>query len=216
MVCTYLRTLIILDETGGIVLDIGSSSIKLGYGGEDVPRLVYPSVSLIQSVYCRRHMDISARSHHSISWEFKIWTLVEIRWIFTLRIQKERVHVLLMCNACSYKLWCTWEASWLWNYCWTAIQGARAPASHRRRALSNFRTTIKTGRNTFWEIRISCHLFYEVSSLYWVNGYFHSNWQVDFLWERLHVSLLIVEQVEFEWSPFMMAIPSWPVFLFLL
>ena len=33
------------DETGGIVLDIGSSFIKLGYGGEDRPRLVYPSVS---------------------------------------------------------------------------------------------------------------------------------------------------------------------------
>lgn len=31
------------DETGGIVLDVGSSSIKLGYGGEDGPRLVYPS-----------------------------------------------------------------------------------------------------------------------------------------------------------------------------
>ena len=31
------------DETGGIVLDIGSSFIKLGYGGEDRPRLVYPS-----------------------------------------------------------------------------------------------------------------------------------------------------------------------------
>ncbi|KAK8825873.1 hypothetical protein WA577_001042 [Blastocystis sp. JDR] len=31
------------DETGGIVVDIGSSSIKLGYGGEDVPKAVYPS-----------------------------------------------------------------------------------------------------------------------------------------------------------------------------
>ena len=35
---------IVIDETGGIVLDVGSSSIKLGYGGEDGPRLVYPSV----------------------------------------------------------------------------------------------------------------------------------------------------------------------------
>lgn len=38
------KGVMIVDETGGIVLDIGSSSIKLGYGGEDGPRLVYPSV----------------------------------------------------------------------------------------------------------------------------------------------------------------------------
>ena len=31
------------DETGGIVVDIGSSSIKMGYGGEDAPKAVYPS-----------------------------------------------------------------------------------------------------------------------------------------------------------------------------
>lgn len=34
----------LLDETGGIVVDIGSSMIKLGYGGEDMPKAVYPSV----------------------------------------------------------------------------------------------------------------------------------------------------------------------------
>lgn len=34
----------LVDETGGIVIDIGSSLIKLGYGGEDMPKAVYPSV----------------------------------------------------------------------------------------------------------------------------------------------------------------------------
>lgn len=34
-----------IDETGGIVVDIGSSLIKMGYGGEDMPKAVYPSVS---------------------------------------------------------------------------------------------------------------------------------------------------------------------------
>ena len=29
------------------MLDVGSSSIKLGYGGEDGPRLVYPSRLLL-------------------------------------------------------------------------------------------------------------------------------------------------------------------------
>ena len=35
---------ILVDETGGIVCDLGSSLIKLGYGGEDMPKAVYPSV----------------------------------------------------------------------------------------------------------------------------------------------------------------------------
>ncbi|KAK8794721.1 hypothetical protein WA158_001702 [Blastocystis sp. Blastoise] len=32
------------DETGSIVADIGSSMCKFGFGGEDVPRCVFPSV----------------------------------------------------------------------------------------------------------------------------------------------------------------------------
>lgn len=43
-------------------------------------------------------MDISVRSRHSISWEFKIWTLVEIKWILIPRIQRERVRFILICN----------------------------------------------------------------------------------------------------------------------
>lgn len=38
------------DEVSAIVLDIGSYQTRLGYAGEDSPKLVIPSVSLIQLV----------------------------------------------------------------------------------------------------------------------------------------------------------------------
>lgn len=44
MVFVFFQAYNSLDETGGIVIDIGSSTIKLGYGGEDIPKAVYPSV----------------------------------------------------------------------------------------------------------------------------------------------------------------------------
>jgi actin-related protein len=34
------------DEVNGIVIDIGSSTVKAGYAGEDTPKAVFPSVSL--------------------------------------------------------------------------------------------------------------------------------------------------------------------------
>ena len=40
----FLLAVTFVDETGGIVCDLGSSLIKLGYGGEDMPKAVYPSV----------------------------------------------------------------------------------------------------------------------------------------------------------------------------
>ena len=43
--CLFENGFLYIDETGGIVVDIGSSLIKMGYGGEDMPKAVYPSVS---------------------------------------------------------------------------------------------------------------------------------------------------------------------------
>jgi actin-related protein len=34
----------ISDETGGLVLDVGFSTVKFGFAGEDMPKLVFPSV----------------------------------------------------------------------------------------------------------------------------------------------------------------------------
>ena len=49
------------------MLDVGSSSIKLGHGGEDGPRLVYPSViDCCCPFNCCRHMDISVKNPQHI------------------------------------------------------------------------------------------------------------------------------------------------------
>ena len=37
----------ILDEVSAIVLDLGSHTCKAGYAGEDAPKAVFPSVSLL-------------------------------------------------------------------------------------------------------------------------------------------------------------------------
>ena len=56
-----------LDETGGIVVDIGSSSIKLGYGGEDVPKAVYPSVlPLLRLLSSDSRTDSTAKTRRHI------------------------------------------------------------------------------------------------------------------------------------------------------
>lgn len=62
-----------LDETGGIVVDIGSSSIKLGYGGEDVPKAVYPSVlPLLRSLSWDSRTDSTAKTRQHIISERRI------------------------------------------------------------------------------------------------------------------------------------------------
>jgi actin-related protein len=33
-----------IDDVNAIVIDIGSSTVKAGYAGEDAPKAVYPSV----------------------------------------------------------------------------------------------------------------------------------------------------------------------------
>ena len=48
-------------------MDIGSSSIKLGYGGDDVPKAVYPSVhSLLHSLSWTSRMDSIAKIRQHI------------------------------------------------------------------------------------------------------------------------------------------------------
>ena len=81
-----------VDETGGIVVDIGSSSIKLGYGGEDVPKAVFPSVLVCSSSLLSSITDLIVRIRlHIISVRW-ISILVETIWI--------SVHVSQMVEVC--------------------------------------------------------------------------------------------------------------------
>ena len=83
---------IVVDETGGIVVDIGSSSIKLGYGGEDVPKAVFPSVLVCSSSLLSSITDLIVRIRlHIISVRW-ISILVETIWI--------SVHVSQMVEVC--------------------------------------------------------------------------------------------------------------------
>lgn len=74
------------------MVDIGSSSIKLGYGGEDVPKAVFPSVlvcslSLLSSI---TDLIVRIRLH-----------IISVRWI-SIRVETIwiSVHVSQMVEVC--------------------------------------------------------------------------------------------------------------------
>lgn len=43
----FLFYLCVADEVSAIVIDLGSHTCKAGYAGEDAPKAVFPSVSLV-------------------------------------------------------------------------------------------------------------------------------------------------------------------------
>lgn len=74
------------------MVDIGSSSIKLGYGGEDVPKAVFPSVLVCSSSLLSSITDLIVRIRLHI---------ISVRWI-SIRVETIwiSVHVSQMVEVC--------------------------------------------------------------------------------------------------------------------
>lgn len=74
------------------MVDIGSSSIKLGYGGEDVPKAVFPSVLVCSSSLLSSITDLIVRIRLHI---------ILVRWI-SIRVETIwiSVHVSQMVEVC--------------------------------------------------------------------------------------------------------------------